>query len=308
MIRQRRRCGGPCPTTVGCATSPRCWTRRSVSARAAGSSGSNRCSCATAPACSATAQLLDAEGQVSGYAKAYGDRDTLEVAEHYNRVAGSMTMLDAVRTPRALGWARPDRIVVLEPMPGRPWTQLPVDVQPVAMRQLGAALANVHSLPTSFGRGPLQRYRPERIVHSADLVGLARDDVAADVRHLGDRLADEPPGRAPVVNLHGDLRSENVLFQGDEVHIVHIDRGGSGPAAVDLGERPGIGARVRSDQSQQRLSTASAAHCSMVTARSRRCPATSTCVGTPQQPWSPSGRFALSTASTSRHWRCCPIS
>src|SRR3954454_12333102 len=31
------------------------------------------------PECSATAQLLDAEGQVTGYAKAYGDRDALEV-------------------------------------------------------------------------------------------------------------------------------------------------------------------------------------------------------------------------------------
>src|SRR3954454_1080268 len=56
------------------------------------------------PECSATAQLLDAEGQVTGYAKAYGDRDALEVAEHYNRVAASMTLLDAVRTPRVLGW------------------------------------------------------------------------------------------------------------------------------------------------------------------------------------------------------------
>src|SRR3954470_14970733 len=37
------------------------------------------------PECSATAQLLDAEGQVTGYAKAYGDRDALEVAEHHNR-------------------------------------------------------------------------------------------------------------------------------------------------------------------------------------------------------------------------------
>ncbi|HEY4609848.1 MAG TPA: phosphotransferase [Ilumatobacteraceae bacterium] len=187
------------------------------------------------PECSATAQVLDADGQVTGYAKAYGDRDALEVAEQYNRMAASMTMLDNVRTPRALGWARPDRIVVLEPMPGRQWVQLPADVQPVAMRHLGAALANVHGLPTPFGRGSFQRYRPERIVHSADLVGLARNDVATDVRRLGDRLAEEAPARAPAVNLHGDLQTQKVLFHGDQVHILDVDRGGSGPASADLG-------------------------------------------------------------------------
>src|SRR3954453_465200 len=187
------------------------------------------------PECSATAQVLDADGHVTGYAKAYGDRDALEVAEQYNRMAASMTMLDNVRTPRALGWARPDRIVMLEPMPGRQWVQLPADVQPVAMRHLGAALANVHGLPTPFGRGSFQRYRPERIVHSADLVGLARNDVATDVRRLGDRLAEEAPARAPAVNLHGDLQTQKVLFHGDQVHILDVDRGGSGPASADLG-------------------------------------------------------------------------
>src|SRR3954452_16906284 len=187
-----------------------------------------------APECSATAQLLDADGQVAGYAKAYRDRDALEVAERYNRVAASMTMLHAVRTRRALGWARPDRIVVLEPMPGRQWTQLPADLQAAAMRQRGAALANVHTLPTSFGGRTFQRFEPERIVHSADLVGLARDDVATDVRRLGDRLADETPARAPAVNVHGDLQSDKVLFQNAEGHIPHVARGGSGPAAVDL--------------------------------------------------------------------------
>src|SRR3954454_13472838 len=154
-----------------------------------------------APECSATAQLLDADGQVTGYAKAYRDRDALEVAERYNRVAASMTMLDAVRTPRALGWARPDRIVVLEPMPGRQWTQLPADLQAAAMRQLGAALANGHTLPTSFGGRTFQRFEPERSRQSADLAGLVRDDVASDVRRLGDRLVEENAGRAPPLHV-----------------------------------------------------------------------------------------------------------
>ncbi|HEY5424322.1 MAG TPA: phosphotransferase [Ilumatobacteraceae bacterium] len=188
-----------------------------------------------APERSATVQLLDAHGHITGYAKAYRDRDVMDIAEDYNRVAASITVFDGVRTPRALGWARPDRIVVLEPMRGRTWTQLPADLQPEAMQRLGRALGNVHNMPTVFGNGPFQRYRLERVVNSADLVALARDDVAADARRLGDRLADEPPARAPVVGLHGDMHTENVLFHGEEVHIIDFDQGGSGPASADLG-------------------------------------------------------------------------
>src|SRR6185295_19555669 len=96
-----------------------------------------------APERSATARLLDAHDQITGYAKAYRDRDVLEVATQYNRVAASIALLDGIRTPRALGWARPDRIVVLEPMRGRTWTQLPADLQPAAMQRFGEALANL---------------------------------------------------------------------------------------------------------------------------------------------------------------------
>jgi aminoglycoside phosphotransferase (APT) family kinase protein len=37
------------------------------------------------------------------------------------------------------------------------------------------------------------------------------------------------------VNVHGDLQSDKVLFQGDEVHIIDVDGVGSGPASADLG-------------------------------------------------------------------------
>src|SRR4029077_2133646 len=113
--------------------------------------------------------------------------------------------------PPVRGWPPPDRIIVLEPMRGRTWAQLPADLQPEAMQRLGAALANVHGLNTDYGRGSFQRYRLSRVVNRADLGALARDDVAEDARRLGDRLAEEVPGRAPVVSLHGDVHTENVL-------------------------------------------------------------------------------------------------
>ena len=49
MTRRRRPCGGRCRTTVGCATSARCSTRRSVCGRAAAWPGISRCWCSTRP-------------------------------------------------------------------------------------------------------------------------------------------------------------------------------------------------------------------------------------------------------------------
>ncbi|HEX3090435.1 MAG TPA: phosphotransferase [Ilumatobacteraceae bacterium] len=192
-----------------------------------------------APEKSATVRLLDPHGQVSGFAKAYLDRDVLDVANQYNRIAASIALLDGIRTPRALGWARPDRIIVLEPMRGRMWTQLPAEVRPVAMKQLGAALANIHGLPTDFGRGPFQRYREERVLNSADLVMTARPDVADAVRAVRNQLAGGPPSPKAIVCLHGDVHANNVLFHADEVHMIDFDQGGSGAAAADMGSMLG---------------------------------------------------------------------
>jgi Ser/Thr protein kinase RdoA (MazF antagonist) len=188
-----------------------------------------------APERSATARLLDVRGQIAGYAKAYRDRDVLDVATQYNRVAASVAMLDGIRTPRALGWARPDRIVVLEPMRGRPWTQLPDDLRPLAMARFGSAVANVHSVPNDFGRGPFQRYRLDRVLNSADLVAMARPDVAVPMGRLRDKLASGPPAAAATVCLHGDVHANNVLFYGEDVHMIDFDQGGSGAASADIG-------------------------------------------------------------------------
>lgn len=188
-----------------------------------------------APERSATVRLLDARGQTSGYAKAYRDRDVLDVAGQYNRVAASVAMLDGIRTPRALGWARPDRIVVLEPMRGRPWTQQPDDLRLLAMARFGSALANVHSLPSDFGRGPFQRYRLDRVLNSADLVAMARPDVGPAMGRLREKLAGGLPDAGATVCLHGDVHANNVLFYGDEVHMIDFDQGGSGAAAADIG-------------------------------------------------------------------------
>ena len=188
-----------------------------------------------APERSATVRVDDMSGHVSGFAKAYRDRDPFDVAAEYNHVAASVALIDGVRTPRAIGWARPDRIVVLEPMPGRSWKQLPIESQPHAMQRFGSALAHIHSMPPDFSRGPFQRFRPARVRNSAELVAAARPDVAAAALRMRDLLATGPTPPRAVVTLHGDVHANNVLYHGDQVHVIDFDQGGSGTAAADLG-------------------------------------------------------------------------
>ena len=188
-----------------------------------------------APERSATARINDEAGRVTGYAKAYRDRDPVDVAAQCNRIAALVALIDGMRTPRALGWARPDRIVVFEAMPGLARTALPHHAQTDAVHRLGSALAHVHGLPTELSRGPFQRFRSERVRNSANLVAAARPDVVATVHRLRDQLATGSPGPTELAYLHGDVDADNVLFHGDDVHMINFDHGGSGAASADVG-------------------------------------------------------------------------
>lgn len=188
-----------------------------------------------APERSATARVVDAAGRTTGYAKAYRDRDPLELTESYNRVEAALAHVPGVRTPRVVGGSPADGIIVLEPMPGISWTELDVAEMHAAMSRFGAAIAHAHGLPTEHGRGPFGRYPISRVRNSADLVATARPDLAAAASRIRELLGDGPPVTGPSVSLHGDVHSNNVLFDGDVVAMIDFDQGGSGPAAADLG-------------------------------------------------------------------------
>ncbi|MCX6522932.1 MAG: aminoglycoside phosphotransferase family protein [Actinobacteria bacterium] len=188
-----------------------------------------------APERSATARVVDATGRTTGYAKAYRDRDPLELTESYNRVEAALAGVTGVRTPRVVGCSPADRIIVLEPMPGISWTDLDASEMHAAMSRFGAAIAHAHGLPTEHGRGPFGRYPISRVRNSADLVATARPDLAAAAGRIRDLLGDGPPVTGPSVSLHGDVHSNNVLFDGDVVAMIDFDQGGAGPAAADLG-------------------------------------------------------------------------
>ena len=187
-----------------------------------------------APERSATSRVFDHDGHLVAYAKAYVDRDAAATARQYNSVAATLGGI-GLGTPRALGCAPVERIVMLEPMTGVAWTDLDAGSQLAAMQRLGTALAHVHGLRVNFRGAPFGRYRLDRVANSADIVSVARPDVGRSLRELGDRLRAGPRVASPAVWLHGDLHAGNMLFAGEAVHLIDFDQAGPGPAAADLG-------------------------------------------------------------------------
>jgi Ser/Thr protein kinase RdoA (MazF antagonist) len=104
-----------------------------------------------------------------------------------------------------------------------------------AMRRFGAALACLHSVPVPDGLPSFERLDAAQQAPAAEIVGLARPDVAAAAARLAGELADEArPGEAPVC-LHGDVHLKNGLLDGRRVALIDLDQAGSGQAAADVG-------------------------------------------------------------------------
>ena len=109
-----------------------------------------------------------------------------------------------------------------------------------ALGELGRVIARLHSMDGMDGMEGVaatpafRRLEVERVVHSVELVALARPDVAPLTRHLARRLRPGPPaGEAPVL-LHGDCHPKNALVHGSGVALIDLDQAGIGPAAADL--------------------------------------------------------------------------
>lgn len=203
----------------------------------------------------ATVRALDAAGRTAGYAKAYapGTVDVADRAARYTRIAAALGR-DAIASPRALGCWPHRHVLLLEPMPGVRWGDLATAALPAALSRLGRAIATLHRTTPVRGLGRFGRLGVDRVVHSAQLVALARPDVAGRVTALADRLAAAPRrGGDEPVTLHGDCHPKNALVDGDAVALIDLDQAGVGPAAADLGS---LLARLRQDGDTGELAAA----------------------------------------------------
>jgi aminoglycoside phosphotransferase len=182
------------------------------------------------PETQATARCLGAAGETVAWAKVYA-RDG---AERTRRVAAALGgRHGALRLPRLLS-APHERALFLEPLSGRPLTALHGPPLERALRQLGAALAELHALPVPAGVPRHARLDGVRVRTAVGVIGFARPELAGTAEALARRL--EATGGAPTraVCVHGDLHLNNALARPDGIALVDLDDVTAGEPEADL--------------------------------------------------------------------------
>jgi len=186
------------------------------------------------PEKAATVRCEDASGGVLGFAKVQvGDEGRRSVAV-LRAARRGITDAGPLRLPDAVAYLADRHMALFTPAPGRPLHQLSRDRLPEAMAALGAGLAVLHRQPTD-GFAPFMRLDPSRLGAAAEVLQLARPDLAPLVQSLAQALLLSPPSRGEPVLLHGDLHPKNVLVHDAGISLVDLDQAGSGPAAAELG-------------------------------------------------------------------------
>ncbi len=202
-----------------------------------------------APERSVTLRAVGADGTASAYVKAYapGSTDLPALARRYAMVARALNRSPvSVCSPEPLWWSDAHHALLMQALPGRQWDQLPARSTAPALRRLGRAIAALHGstfvTESATMTGPLtlpfsrfRRLDRARVVHSAELVGRARPDLAAAARRLAEALSENQPAADPDVLLHGDCHPKNALLHGEQVALLDLDQAGFGPAAADIG-------------------------------------------------------------------------
>jgi thiamine kinase-like enzyme len=144
-----------------------------------------------------------------------------------------------LRTPRALLWQPAFKLHWQQGLPG----QLLSDMPPLAAARLayplGAQLANLHG--TEVALADTRSFAPLALATRLNDVAQVMKQAFPESIQVIERLSDHLYRglhtffEAPLVTLHGDLHSCNVLADGDQVALIDLDGLKSGPAVLELG-------------------------------------------------------------------------
>lgn len=187
-----------------------------------------------APERSLTVRADGDDGRAVAYVKLYapGTVDVARFAARYDRAAAAFRGTDRTAVPTVLG--RTDSMLALSPMPGVPWSRTSSGRTEAVLGHLGEAIARFHGIAPGALADDFGRLRVRRVLHSAELVGTARPDLAGDLAQVAACLASGPPEDDPVVLLHGDCHPKNCLVDGDRLTLIDLDQAGAGSAACDI--------------------------------------------------------------------------
>lgn len=152
-----------------------------------------------------------------------------------------------VRVPRILGADDSAELLITEALSGTHLNRLDdAELEP-AFGALGTAIGRLHALPVPDSLPFDDQCAAAAISEAADLLALARPDVADQARALADQLAASRPDAAAPVWIHGDLNSRNWMARtvpadgrggaaaAGDVGLIDFDQSTAGPAGVDVG-------------------------------------------------------------------------
>ena len=195
-----------------------------------------------APERSLTVRADDAAGRVVAYVKLYapGTVDVGRFAARYDAARAALQPLPTVSVPRVIGST--DTAIAITPVPGVPWTGLGRAHALAMLGALGEAIARFHTIEQGGLAGRFARLQVPRVVHSAELVALARPELAPALLEIADVLSGGPPADDEHVLLHGDCHPRNSLIDGDRLGLIDLDQAGVGSPACDIAS---LIARVR---------------------------------------------------------------
>jgi Ser/Thr protein kinase RdoA (MazF antagonist) len=177
-------------------------------------------------------------GGVVAYAKVYASAAEAAAGHHaHAELFGRLgERHPALRLPAVLAYSEAERMLIVEAIAGARIDTLDGAPLADAMRGFGAALATLHALPVPPGLRRFVRLAPRVQGRAAEIIAVARPDVAISAARLAGELAGRPPAPdGPPVCLHGDVHLKNGLLQSGRVALIDLDQAGSGPAAADLG-------------------------------------------------------------------------
>jgi Ser/Thr protein kinase RdoA (MazF antagonist) len=181
-------------------------------------------------------QCLDEHSGILAYAKIYADDNGRRSYHVYTALrqrllaTGSKLLL-----PRALAYSETHRTLLLEPLDGRQISDLDCADLPNGFRQFGAALAALHELAPPAHLPRFKRVESGSLIRAAQIVGLARPDVAIRAEKLARELCSRQPSAEPFVWLHGDVHPKNGILRNDSLALIDLDQSAAGTAAADLG-------------------------------------------------------------------------